>query len=406
MKSGGRGIADGRSRFTLGKALVIGQVALSFALIVAAGLLLGTFRNVMRIDPGFASDGVLLTRVDLQGTGVAGETRALAKKAILERLRTLPGVQSASASHLTPISGHARNGRIAVDGYSPPSIRDAMVFYNAVSDDFLATMGTRLVAGRDIQPSDTHGAPRVALINQAMARKFFGTSAPVGREFTQEHPNGARQTLTVIGVVEDAKYRSLREEPRPTAYVPMAQDGWATRWITFAVRTDGDLTSIGRVVAGAIVAVHPAITLESVPFSRQVASSVSRERLLATLAGFFGVLAIAMAVIGLYGTISYSVARRRAEIGVRIALGAAPGGVVSMILREAGWLIALGLAGGLGVAVSGTRWLESLLFGVTPTDARTMAVAALSLAAVALTAAALPAWRAARFDPVAVLRTD
>jgi predicted lysophospholipase L1 biosynthesis ABC-type transport system permease subunit len=246
----------------------------------------------------------------------------------------------------------------------------------------------------------------VALINQAMARKFFGTSSPLGRDFTEERPDGSGQSHTVIAVVENAKYGSLREDPRPTAYVPMAQDGWSSRSVTFAVRTDGELSSLAKAVADAIVAVHPAITLESVPFSRQVASSVSRERLLATLAGFFGVLAIAMSVIGLYGTISYAVARRRAEIGVRIALGAAPGGVVGMILREAGWLIALGLAGGLVVAVSGTRWLESLLFGVTPTDARTMAVAAVSLAAVALTAAALPAWRAARFDPVAALRTD
>ena len=406
MKSGGRGIADGHSRFTFGKALVVGQVALSFALIVAAGLLLNTFRNVLRVDPGFAAEGVLLVRVDLQGTELEGEGRAIAKQSILERLRALPNVRSASASHLTPISGSGWNGLVMVDGYSPQGPRDALVFFNAVTDGFLETLGTRLVAGRDIQPSDTYGAPRVALINEALASKFFGSASPVGRELTEEMFDQPDRSHLVIGVVENAKYGSLREEPVPTVYLPMAQNGWDSRSVTFAVRPDGDPSALGKVVAREVTAVNPAISLESIPFSNQVALSMSRERLLASLAGFFGALAIAMSVIGLYGTMSYAVVRRRNEIGVRMALGASGTGVVRMILREAMWLITIGLAAGLAIAAVGTRWLEAFLFGVTPTDPNTIALAALSLAGVALGSAALPAWRAARLDPVTALRTD
>ena len=404
MQSGGRAIAQGSARFTVGKALVIGQVSLSFALIVAAGLLLGTFRNVVTVDSGFVAEGVLLVRTDLHRTGLVEKGRALAKQAILARLRATPGVRSASASHLTPVSGHAWNGRILVEGYTPQSMPDALVFYNAVSDDFLKTMGTRLVAGRDFQRIDRLGAPRVALINQTMAHKFFGTASPIGRVFTEDGPGGAGPAHTIIGIVEDTKYSTLREDPLPIAYLPIAQEGWTGREVNYAIRTDADPAALEAAVSREVGAIHPAITIVFTPFDRQVASSLSRERLLAMLAGFFGALALTLSMIGLYGTMSYAVARRRVEIGVRLALGAAPGSIVQMVVREAGWLIVIGLVLGVGVAVAGTRSLEAFLFGVTPTDPRTIAVCGAFLVLAALAAAALPAWRASRSDPLTALR--
>ena len=404
MSSVGRGIAGGHSRFNPGKALLIGQVAMSFSLLVAAGLLLGTFRNIANLDSGFVPDGVLLVNADLQGTNVTGEGRGTLKESVLERLRGIPGVRSASASALTPISGSGWNGHITVEGYAPQNVNDAMVYYNAVSDGFLETFGTRLVAGRDFTARDRSGSGRVAIINEAMARKFFGEESPIGREFVEEHPFGQRQAYTVIGLVADAKYVSLREEPRPTAYLAMAQTSMEDRRVSFALRTNGRPLALRAQVEAEVAAVHPAITLEVFPFAAQVESSLSRERLLATLAVFFGVLALVLAVIGLYGTMSYGVARRRQEIGVRMALGAARSGVMRMILLEALWLIALGVAAGFALAAMGARWLESFLFGVTPGDPGTITLAALTLASVSLAAAAVPAWRAARSDPVAALR--
>ncbi len=404
MSSVGRGIAGGHSRFNPGKALLIGQVAMSFSLLVAAGLLLGTFRNIVNLDSGFVADGVLLVNADLQGTNVTGEGRGTLKESVLERLRGIPGVRSASASALTPISGSGWNGGITVEGYAPQNVRDAMVFYNAVSEGFLETFGTRLVAGRDFTSGDRIGSSRVAIINEAMSRKFFGAESPIGREFVEERPYGPRQAYTVIGLVTDAKYFSLREEPRPTAYLAITQAAMEDRRVSFALRTDDHPLALSAQVEREVAAVHPAISLELIPFAAQVDFSLSRERLLATLAVFFGVLALVLAVIGLYGTMSYAVARRRQEIGVRMALGAARSGVMRMILLEALWLIVLGVAAGFALAAMGARWLESFLFGVAPGDPGTIMLAALTLASVSFAAAAVPAWRAARNDPVIALR--
>ncbi|HET9948650.1 MAG TPA: ABC transporter permease [Longimicrobiales bacterium] len=403
MRASARSVAEGHSRLTLVKALVAGQVALSLVLVVGAALLLGSFRNLATLDPGFRRTGILLVGVDLKEPGIA-DARALALlRGVLDRVRALPGVRAASASRVTPVGPARWNDIIHVDGYTPSSTNDALVWMNSATPGFFATMGTRLLAGRDFTDHDAPGAPRVAIINRALATKFFGASSPLGRRFRTDSNEA---WLEVVGVVEDAKYVTLREQPSPTAYVPLSQEDHQGAWFSLELRTDGPPAALARSVENAVAEVVPAASLDFTTMSDQLAASIRPERLLAVLSGFFGALGLLLAVIGLYGTTAYSVTRRRSEIGIRIALGAMRTRVVRMVMREVGVMVAAGMILGALLALAATRLVASFLFGVAPGDPATFALAALVLGLVAGAAGALPAWRAARLDPMAALREE
>ncbi|HKG91069.1 MAG TPA: ABC transporter permease, partial [Gemmatimonadaceae bacterium] len=409
MRAAGRGVVEGHSRFAAGKALVVGQVALSMVLVVGAGLLLGTMRTLTRLDPGFSRDGVLLVSAQARDTGAPDEARRAAQRELLRRLREIPGVRSASASLLTPLSGRGWAEGVEVDGFTPASRGDDLVFFNAVTDRFFETMGTALVAGREFDDRDRAGAPRAVVVNETLARKFFGAASPVGRQIGQRpHGDKPQPPLQVVGVVRDAKYSSLREGPRPTAYVPLAQAELFGFSLDFELRSAEGTPAAALVpaVKAVVAQADPRISLEFTTLAGQLAASLTRERLLATLSGFFGALALLLAVVGLYGTMAYGVARRRTEIGIRLALGAAPARVLRMVLGEAGVLVASGVALGALGALAASRLLASFLFGVTPKDPTTLALSALTLAAAAAAAAAVPAWRAARLDPMVPLREE
>jgi putative ABC transport system permease protein len=314
-------------------------------------------------------------------------------------------VRAASASSITPISGAGWNGGLEVEGYTPKGRRDAMAFFNAVSDGYFATLGTRLLSGRDFDVRDVAGAPKVAVINEAVARKFFFGRDPVGRRIGLSGPE-SQEAVTVVGVVRDAKYGSLREETREVVYLPIAQQHGGPPWINFEVKAQGATGAVIPAVTAAIAEVNPRVSLAYTTLSAQVNSSLARERLLATLSAFFGGLALLLAVIGLYGTMSYTLAQRRKEIGVRIALGAARSRVVGLVLGEVGRLLALGVVIGGALAYLSTRWVAPFLFGVTPVDPATWVIATMTLAAAALAAGAVPAWRAATADPMLAIRTD
>jgi putative ABC transport system permease protein len=405
MHGGGRGPV-GRSRQRFARAIVIGQVALSLVLVVASGLLVGSFRRLATLDPGFRSEGVLLVSADWSNADL-GEARAPRfPRELLERLRAIPGVRRASASLLTPISGTTWNEYVVVGGYTPPEGQDALIWFNGVTDGYLETFGTPLLAGRDLMPRDGAGAPPVVLINETGADHFFGDESPLGKQIRTEFHGTLGPPMEVVGVVKDAKYRALDEEPLPTAYQPLDQ---AELWgpaIELALRTEAPPATLIPAVTEAIREVHPAIALELVTLEDQLAVSLARPRLLATLSGFFGVLALALAVIGLYGTIAYSVARRRNEIGIRVALGAARTGILRMVAGEAGRVVAAGVVLGLLLALAATRLVAAFLYGVTASDPATLAISALVLAAAAMAAAALPAWRAAGVDPRVALREE
>jgi predicted permease len=406
MKANARGVIEG-SKFGLGKALVVLQVALSLLLVVGAGLMLTTFFKLQTLDTGFEREHILLTRVDLRNGHYPKERRAAVYQEMLDRLRALPGVRSVSDSDMTPISGGVWNQWVQVDGYVSKSREDTVVNFNQVSDRFFETLGPALIAGRDFNSNDTPQSPTVALVNQTMVKKFFAGENPIGKSFRTDGGNKLSDPIEIIGIVKDAKYATLREDAPPTAYRAMSQDAAPGTSINFEVRAAaGSPTVATSAVRSAIADVNRDISLQFTTLATQIDESLSRERLLATLSGFFGALALLLAMIGLYGVMSYNVARRRNEIGIRMALGAEQSRVLRMILREVAILIGFGLAIGLAAAIATTRFVESFLYGVKPNDPWTVSLAACILALVAALAGFLPARRASRLDPMTALREE
>ena len=406
LKSNGRGIAEGHTRFSIGKALVIGQIALSLVLVIGAGLLLGSFRKLTTLDPGFHRDGVLLVGVNLDDAGYSSEGFASVHGDLLRRFRTLPGVRAASAAEITPVSGMAWNGHIDVDGYVAKSTEDNMVWLNRVTDGFFGAMGTSLIAGRDFDERDRPTTPKVAIISETVARRFFAGTSPIGKHYRQRLHDTLAAPVEIVGVVRDAKYRELREDPQPTIYVAMAQSERSSPYREYELRTEGPLSTIVPGVKRAVAEVNRSITMDLTPLSVQLDASLTRDRMMATLSGFFGAVALLLAAVGLYGTLSYAVARRRHEIGIRIALGAARGRVVQLVLGEVARMAIVGVMLGAVAALASTRLVRSLLYGLSASDPATVSVSVVILTVVAVAAGALPAWRAARVDPIAALREE
>jgi putative ABC transport system permease protein len=406
MKANARGVIEG-SKFGLGKALVVLQVALSMVLVVGAGLMLTTFFRLETLDPGFERDHILLANVDLRSGHYPPERRGAVYQEMLDRLRALPGVRSAGNSRMTPISGGVWNQYVQVEGYASKGREDTVVDFNQVSDRFFETLGTALLAGRDFNANDKPESPAVAVINQTMARKFFAGQNPIGKRFRTAGGIKLGDPIEIVGVVKDAKYETLREDVPPTAYRAMTQNAIPDTSTSFEVRVaEGAPAAVISGVKSAIAQVNPDVAIQFKTLALQVDESLARERLLATLSGFFGGLALVLAMIGLYGVMSYNVARRRNEIGIRMALGAEQSRVLRMVLREVAILIGVGLAIGLGAAAGTTRFVESFLYGMKPNDPWTLSLAAVALAVAAALAGFLPARRASRLDPMAALREE
>ena len=406
MKAQGRGVAEGHSRFRLGKALVGAQVALSLVLIVGAGLLLGSWRKLEAVDPGFRRDQILLIDADIRGTETPPEQRLALHREMLNAIRAVPGVASASASQITPIGGATWNEELKVDGFTAKSEEDAVSWANAVSDGYFATLGIPMLAGRDFDARDTKTSSKVVIVNEAMARKFFGTPAVVGRRFQKQEGSGFGGPIEIVGVVGTTKYISMRDTAQPIMYFPRAQESAVAQYVSFEVHTRGQPTGVVPAITSAMSGVSPRITLDFTTLEQQLSESLRLMRSVASLSGFFGGLAILLATIGLYGIMAYSVARRRNEIGVRIALGAEQSRVVRMVLGEVSRIVVVGVVLGVALSLGATRLVTSFLYGVTPTDARTLVGSVALLALLAVAAAAVPALRAARLDPVAALREE
>jgi putative ABC transport system permease protein len=406
MKANGRGVIEG-SKFGLGKTLVVVQVALSLVLVVGAGWMLTTFFRLERLDPGFEREHILLVSVDLRNGHYPQERRRAVFEEMLRHLRTLPGVRSASASRMTPISGGFWNQDLQIEGYASKGKDDTLVYFNQVSDRFFETLGTGRLAGRDFNSHDTPESPKVAVVNQTMANKFFSGQNPIGKRYRAEEGNKLSDVVEIIGVVKDAKYGTLREEILPTAYLATNQNGKPDQSMTFEVRVAaGAPTALISGVKSSIAEVNRDVSVQFKILALQVDESLARERLLATLSGFFGGLALILAMIGLYGVMSYNVARRRNEIGIRMALGAEQGQVLRMVLREVAVLVALGLVIGLGATIGTTRFVESFLYGLKGNEPWALASAAVVLALVAGLAGFLPARRASRLEPMNALRDE
>ena len=409
IKEQGRGGANHRHARLTGS-LVIAQVALSVILIAAAGLFVRTFASLARLHLGFERDRVLIVTVDAQRAQIAAADRLAMFDRVRQAVRSVTGVAEASLSLITPVTGQGWNGSVDVSDVPPLPGRQSMTFKNAVTPEWFETFGTPLTAGRYFNDSDRRGGPQVAIVNQAFVRKFMNGTSPIGHTVRDRPIAGLKNKdvpKEIVGVVADAVYRNLREPIPPTLYVPLAQlnESFAVPSISLNVRSStGSPALLSRSVAAAIAGVNSDLAVTFRPLASLVNASLTQERVIATLAGFFGGLALLLAGLGLYGVTSYAVSRRRSEIGIRLALGAAPGGVIRLVLARVALLVGAGVIAGVLVSLWAARFVGALLFGLTPRDPMTLAAAALILVVVGALAGWIPARRASRIDPAQVLR--
>jgi len=407
LKEQGRGVSHDR-RFGFRNALVVLQVALSLTLVVAAGLFARTFHTLTTRHTGLTGDPVLLVNANVRASTGSEQPQAQ-RRALYEQLRqaaaSVPGVSVAATSFTTPLSNASWNTPVVTPASASLGERERMSWVNAVSPGWFEAYGIRLVRGRDFQDGDRFGGPPRAIVNRAFANRFFDGADPVGQRFTTEEAKGESAPFEIVGLVEDAVYRSLRAEMMPTMYIPIDQWDRPSGTVSMSVRLAGHAPpGVVGSIALALGRVDPQATLTIRSLSDQIAGTVTQERLVARMALFFGGLALLLAGLGLYGVTAYGVNRRRVEIGIRMALGADAGGVVRLVLRRVVVLVLAGVAIGAALSWWAAQFVATLLYGLQPRDPGTFAGAAAILAAIGLVAGWLPARRAARIDPTTVLR--
>jgi predicted permease len=395
-------VSGGGRRWELGRLLVILQVALSLVLLVGAGLFARSLRNLMTVDIGYNTDQVVTMALDPAQNGYKIEQLRNFYSQLSERLAALPGVKTTTFTRNVPMSGAYSRFGIEVPGHQPHPGEEMAVLFNQIGPQFFATFGTPLLLGREFTAQDTPESPKVVIVNDSLARRFFGTDSPLGKRITLEN----YKDLEIVGVVADAKYRDLKETVPQTAYIPYSQYDQLGQRI-LCVRTAGDAVALVAAIRQEVRSLDANLPIFNVKtFAEQISDSVSRERLVAMLSSFFGLFALLLASLGIYGVMTYAVTRRTREIGIRMALGAQATGVLWLVLRETLLLALGGIAIGLPAALISTRLIEGLLFELMPTDPLTITLATLVMIFIAALAGYLPARRATRVDPMIALRSE
>jgi predicted permease len=394
-----------RTRSWLSRGLLMTQIVMCTALLVVSGVFLRSLQNLRGQEAGYREDHLLVADVQ-PPRDVSEASRDQLIEELRGRVAALPGVEVAAFSHVGQLSGSALEFRISFPGQPVPGKESVLMIEQRISPGFLHAMGTRLVAGRDFTPSDDERGQLVAIVNESFARRFLSRRNPIGARFSRDTGSRAGELMEVVGVVEDSKWSNLRDEPSRMYYRPYGQMG-GTPVVRFAIRTSGDPQALAAPLLQAAQTIDRRMTVSNVvPFTEIIDRTLVIERLVAQVSAAFGALALLIAAIGLYGVLSYSVVRRRREIGVRIAIGAPPRSVEWMMMRESLLLLVIGAGVGLPVAIVATKLMSSILFGLSPHDPASI-IAALSVLTVATVAAAyIPARRAASTDPILALREE
>jgi len=407
MKGNPSAVGEKRAGFRVGRWIVAFQVTISLVLMITAGLFLRSFVKLNQVEAGFDRSNVVIISGELKDGHVAAANRSEVGRQIQGVLAEIPGVVSSSISLLTPISGATWNDSVILDRSGAPSGDAALAYSNYVSPHYLETMRIPLVAGRDFDAHDASTSPKVAIINETMARRFFEGVNPIGQTYRFDGPPGTAQPqIQVVGIMRDAKYEELSEEPLPQAFMPIDQMPEAMDSLKFVIRSNVDLGALAPAAVKAIGAINKAIPLRFQTLSQQVDDSLARERALATLSGFFGALALLLATIGLYGALSYVVTQRQAEFGVRLALGAPRSAILKLVLADLLFVLGTGVGCGVLITIAVAGVLQKLLFGLAARDSATMAGAVALLTAVAILASLVPARRAMKVDPAEALRCE
>jgi predicted permease len=387
---------------SLRSALILVQVALSLPLLFTAALLLKTLQNLRAVDTGFGKENVLLASVNPALNGYTPERSANFFNELLARTRALPGVKHASLASDSPISGGWDSNTISVEGYTPRQGERMSGDVTTISTDYFKTLAIPLVAGRDFSEEDREGSPKVAIVNEKLAKHFFGTTDPIGKKIGL----GKAPDITIVGVIKDAQYVTLRSAIRRHFYLPVTQEKVLTN-LTLQVKAESDPQVVAGAVRGELKALDPHLPLYNVKtLATEIDESLVQERLVTWLSSAFGLLATLLTALGLYGVLTFSVARRTREIGIRVALGAQRRDVFKLIMIRGVVLVGIGALVGVGAAIALSRVLESLLFGVKPNNVATLVIVSVGLIAIALVACWIPARRATRVDPLVALRYE
>jgi predicted permease len=401
MKAGGRGTTGGRERFSLQRLLVVAQVSVSLVLLVGALLFVRSFRNLMTFDPGMRESGITDAFLGFWQSNLPKERWEDFQRELLEEVRSVPGVLNAATTTNAPLLGSSWEHGIRIGSQEGNSK------FTWVSPEYFETLGIPVIQGRSLSREDTASSQRVALVNETFVRRYLSGANPIGQTLrTSPEPDYPATVYEIVGVIPDTKYNDLRGQTPPMTFAPASQFPGQGPWTVVMIHSNLAPAAIAVAAKRVIAEKHSDVVTQFADFQKEIRDGLVVERLMATLSGFFGLLAVLLAVVGLYGVISYIVAMRRNEIGIRMALGASRGDVIGIIVRQTLVLLTLGVGVGIVLALAAVRSASSLLFGLQPNDPLTFAGASALLLTIALIASFLPARRASRVDPMVALRYE
>ena len=401
LKSGARGVSGSRERFSLQRLMVVTQVAVSMVLLVGALLFVRSYRNLVTADTGMREQGITTAYFGFRSLGIKPENDAAFKRDLVDLVRSVPGVENAGSTSFTPLSNGSWEHNIRVGNI------DGATKFTYASPSYFATMNIPLLTGRNFTYDDTNSAPFVLIVNQAFLRKYFGATPPLGQPVhVLQEPQYPERMYHIIGTIPDTKYNNLRDDAPPMVFAPAAQLPITAQGPGTAIMIATGNPAVIEDVRGAVLARYPGMKMQFFNFQQGVLDNLVGDRMMAMLSGFFGVLAAILVVVGLYGVLSFFVAQRRNEIGIRIALGARRWQVIRIVMRDTALMLIAGVFFGTILALLAGRTASSMLFGLKAYDIATIASAFVLLAVSAAFASWVPAIRASRLDPVAALRSE